>query len=117
MGRKTLIAIAATGCVALLASGVSGFIQARNTASVASCVNNLRLIDAAKQQWALEAAGQRTPQPAWEDLRPYLGRIEGTLPACPEGGRYQIGTWTNLPACSLSGSRPGHALSMGKADP
>jgi uncharacterized protein (TIGR03435 family) len=35
-------------------------------------VNNLRLIDSAKQQWALEQRKQNTDTPTWEDIRPYL---------------------------------------------
>jgi hypothetical protein len=49
-----------------------------------ACINNLRLIDSSKQQWALEKNGQNTSTPAGSDLQPYLGRSAvGELPYCP----------------------------------
>jgi len=47
------------------------------------CINTLRLIDSAKQQWALEQRKQNTDTPAGSDLQPYLGRgMAGELPYC-----------------------------------
>jgi hypothetical protein len=70
-----------------------------------ACVNILRLIDAAKQQWALEK--QKPPgallTPA--DLTPYLKTP--VLPPCPGGGVYTLNPAGLPPLCSL----PGHALS------
>jgi K+-sensing histidine kinase KdpD len=72
-----------------------------------ACINNLRLIDASKQQWALENKKQNTDTPTLEDLRPYLGRgTNGELPTCPDGGVYTVGAVGEKPTCSL----PGHAL-------
>jgi DNA repair exonuclease SbcCD ATPase subunit len=87
-------------------------LQAANQANQAvraqnACVNNLRLIDAAKQQWALENKKQTTDTPAWDDLKPYLGRgPNGEMPSCPSGGTYTVGTVGERPTCSV----PGHAL-------
>jgi hypothetical protein len=48
------------------------------------CINNLRLIDSAKQQWALEQRKEDTDTPQGSDLQPYLGRgAKGELPICP----------------------------------
>ena len=75
--------------------------------NVNACVNNLRLLDAAKQQWALEYRKQSTDTPGVEDLRPYLGRgVNGEMPACPNGGTYTFGTVGEKPTCSIAG----HAL-------
>jgi membrane protein involved in colicin uptake len=69
--------------------------------NVDSCVNNLRLIDAAKQQWALENKKQATDTPGMDDLRPYIGRgVNGELPTCPDGGTYTIGAVGEKPTCS-----------------
>jgi hypothetical protein len=66
-----------------------------------ACINNLRIIDGAKQQWALEAHKQITDTPTWEDVRPYIGRgPNGELPVCPDGGAYTIGTIGEKPTCS-----------------
>jgi len=80
---------------------------ARISSSAGACINNLRLLDASKQQWALENKKQNTDTPTLENLRPYLGRgTNGELPVCPDGGVYTIGAVGEKPTCSL----PGHAL-------
>jgi hypothetical protein len=81
--------------------------EAQKTRNVNACINNLRLIDASKQQWALENRKQSTDTPTMEDLRPYLGRgPNGELPVCPDGGVYAMGAVGEKPTCSI----PGHVL-------
>jgi len=72
------------------------------------CVDNLRLIDAAKQQWALENKKTGADVPTWADLAPYLSPNSGNsnVPKCPSSGTYTIGPMSNQPTCSI----PGHAL-------
>jgi hypothetical protein len=69
-----------------------------------ACINNLRQIDAAKQQWALEKNKRMNAVPAAEDLLPYLK--DGVFPVCPAGGTYYIGSVAELPQCTV----PGHVL-------
>jgi hypothetical protein len=72
-----------------------------------ACINNLRLIDSAKQQWALENRKQSTDTPTENDVRPYIGRgVDGEMPVCPDGGVYTFGTVGEKPTCSVQG----HAL-------
>jgi cell division protein FtsB len=69
-----------------------------------ACINNLRLIDGSKQQWALEQRKQIADTPTWDDLRPYLGHgPNGDLPTCPAQGAYTIGTVGEKPTCSIAG--------------
>jgi septal ring factor EnvC (AmiA/AmiB activator) len=68
------------------------------------CINNLRQIDAAKQQWALENNAAADAVPAAQDLLPYLPNL--TFPVCPSGGAYTINAVGAPPTCSI----PGHAL-------
>jgi len=68
-----------------------------------ACVNNLRQIDAAKQQWALENNKTGNAVPTVQDLLPYLG---GVFPVCPSGGVYSINPIGYPPTCSY----PGHEL-------
>ncbi len=69
-----------------------------------ACINNLRQIDAAKQQWALENNKTDEAVPTTLDLLPYLkGNV---FPVCPSGGTYTINAIGSLPTCSI----PGHAL-------
>jgi len=70
------------------------------------CINNLRRIDAAKQQWALENNKVANDIPTEQDLLPYLR--DNTFPVCPSGGTYTIGAAGNPPTCSI----PGHVLTQ-----
>ena len=36
------------------------------------CVNNLRVLDGAKQQWALENRLNKGDPVAWDDIKPYI---------------------------------------------
>jgi len=77
-------------------------IFARFTApSQQSCINNLRQIDGASQQWALENHKMTSDVPAWSDIQPYL---KGPL-SCPQGGTYILGRVQDLPKCSVAGHR------------
>ena len=69
-----------------------------------ACINNLRQIDAAKQQWALEKNKTADAIPTAQDLLPYFK--DGIFPVCPSGGTYTIGAVGELPTCSV----PGHVL-------
>ena len=52
-------------------------------APINSCISNLRIIDVAKRQWALELHKQTTDTPSGSDLQPYLGGgPSGKLPFC-----------------------------------
>ena len=65
------------------------------------CLNHLRQIDAAKQQWALEKNKTDEAVPSARDLLSYLKN--GVFPACPGEGQYSINAVGLLPTCSLSG--------------
>ena len=80
------------------------FIRARASSSSNACVNNLRVIAAAKDQWALENNKTTNDTPTWDDLRPYFGRATNQPPKCPDGGIYTLGKVGQNPTCSLGGS-------------
>jgi prepilin-type N-terminal cleavage/methylation domain-containing protein len=79
---EIMIVVAIIGLLAAIA--IPNFVNATNTARRQACLTNLRYIDSAKQQWALEKRRQETDTPAGSDLQPYLGRSAGgELPCCP----------------------------------
>jgi hypothetical protein len=78
--------------------------QADAEAARDACINNLRQIDAAKQQWALEKNKTTIALPTQQDLLPYLK--DGIFPTCPSGGTYTINAVGQVPTCSI----PGHEL-------
>lgn len=75
---------------------------AAQNAAFNTCMNNLRLIDAAKQQWALENNKTATDVPAPQDLLPYL--VNNSFPVCPSGGIYTINAVGVSPSCSIHGT-------------
>lgn len=95
-----LPAVAVPGMLAAIA--IPNFVKARAVSQRNACINNLRMIDAAKAQWALEKGKNNGDVPTKEDLLPYLRR----WPVCPSGGTYTIGAIGELPTCSV----PDHKL-------
>jgi hypothetical protein len=82
--------------------GVPG--QTPEQQQAAACINNLRLIDGAKQQWALEKQKPAGALLTVADLAPYLKAP--VLPPCPAGGVYTLNPAGLAPLCNI----PGHAL-------
>jgi prepilin-type N-terminal cleavage/methylation domain-containing protein len=79
---EIMIVVAIIGLLAAIA--IPNFVKARTTSQMNACINNLRLIDSSKSQWALEQRKQSTDVPQDSDLQPYLGRgSAGELPTCP----------------------------------
>ena len=73
-----------------------------------ACINNLRQIDAAKQQWAQQNnRPSGTPVTPGDIARFLRGNI---LPTCPAGGIYLINSVGLPPTCST----PGHVVPKGQ---
>ena len=103
---EIMIVVAIIGLLAAIA--IPNFVKARETARKNTCINNLRLIDGAKQTWALENKKTSSDTYTLDDVRPYIKpNSSGNIPPCPAGGTYSPGaTVGNPPTCSI----PGHAL-------
>ena len=89
----------------LLAIAVPNFIKARETSRSRTCVGNLKQIDSAKEQYAMEnklGEGEDVG-----DLWPDYIKKE---PVCPSGGEYTVDTVGTDPTCSYAGTDPNHAL-------
>jgi hypothetical protein len=91
----------------LAAIAIPNFVKARDTAQKNVCVNNLRAIDAAKQQWALENKKYGYEVPTEKDLDPYIKGGFASL-HCPKDGIYSINSVDVAPTCSI----PDHVLSQ-----
>jgi hypothetical protein len=97
-----LPAVAVPGILAAIA--IPNFEKARTTSQQNACINNLRQIQAAKNEWALEKSKAQTDVPAWDDLQPYLAARVPLV--CPAGGTYSLNAVSEPPTCSI----PGHEL-------
>ena len=88
----------------MMAIAIPNFVKARETAQRNACINNLRMIDAAKNEWALENSKTNGSPVTQADLLPYFKADK--FPVCPAGGAYTIGAVGEPPKCSI----PGHVL-------
>jgi hypothetical protein len=87
------------------------FIRARTTYAANACFNNLRQIDSAKEQWALENNVTNSDAvPTWIDVTPYLGRgASGSVATiyCPAdqtkqcSNSYTLGNLKTMPKCKV----------------
>jgi len=116
--RAPIIASLVILAVAIVAAVILVFTHARPTSALDTCMDNLRMLDSIKQQWALEYRKSTNDTPSWEDLRPYLpdwttNSIGWTnrRPICPKGGTYTLGRVGVPPTCSMGGIFSRHALS------
>ena len=107
---EIMIVVAIIGLLAAIA--IPNFVKARQTSQCNACINNLRQIDSAANQFALEKGqptGATINYPT--DLLPYIKlNSSGSIPPCPAGGTYTDPTVGSNPACSLSTLTPSHAL-------
>src|SRR5688500_4317904 len=95
---EIMIVVAIIGLLAAIA--IPNFVKARGTAQKNACINNLRQIDGAKEQWALEnkkSAGSTTTD---SEVEAY---VKGGRPKCPSGGTYSFNAVDTAPACSITG--------------
>ena len=88
-----------------LAIAIPAFVKARDNSEKFSCINNLRMIDSAKEQWAMANNKNETAEPTWNDLVGANGYLK-VSPVCRKQGTYTIGKINERPTCSV----PKHSL-------
>ena len=110
---EIMIVVAIIGLLAAIA--IPNFLHARDRSQATACINNLRQIEAAVQQVALEKGlkvGDTMNYP--DDIMPYIKlNSNGSIPPCPAGGTYSLDVVGNIPQalCSLSTTvNPPHVL-------
>jgi|SRR5580693_7054660 prepilin-type N-terminal cleavage/methylation domain-containing protein len=101
---EIMIVVAIIGLLAAIA--IPNFVKARATSQQNACVNNMRQITAAVNEWALET-GQQTGATVNfpTDLSPYIQlNSNSSIPPCPANGSYTVNAVGTLPqvTCSLS---------------
>jgi prepilin-type N-terminal cleavage/methylation domain-containing protein len=120
---EIMIVVAIIGLLAAIA--IPNFVRARVTSQADTCINNLRQIDSAKQQWALENNQTAAATPGAAVLAIYLGRgssgstinvgggqVQGQI-NCPSSGTYTINDVQTKPSCSIARTTtPFHELPL-----
>jgi type II secretory pathway pseudopilin PulG len=98
----------------LAAIAIPNFIRARATSQANACINNLRQIDAAINEWALEngkSTGNTVTGPSTVSAYIKLNSAN-SVPGCPAGGTYNTTSVGATPQvnCTLSTLTPAHKL-------
>ncbi len=104
--NTTRIALS-VACLLLAARFAPDLLHARDAGG---CIQNLKQIDGAVKQWALE--NKKTAFATYKLTDPALLKfLKGSvLPKCPDGGVYSEGKAAKeVPKCNI----PGHALQKG----
>jgi prepilin-type N-terminal cleavage/methylation domain-containing protein len=109
---EIMIVVAIIGLLAAIA--IPNFIRARATSQANACINNLRQIDAAINEWALETGQHNTATIGGvSTVQAYIKlNAANSVPGCPAGGTYTTFSVGSTPqvSCSLSTATPGHFL-------
>lgn len=94
---EIMIVVAIIGLLAAIA--IPSFVKARNTSRQNACINNLRMIDSAKEQWAMAANKNDGDTTTVTQVDRY---IKGeTTPKCPASGSYTYGNIGTNPGCNV----------------
>src|SRR5476649_1380772 len=89
---EIMIVVAIIGLLAAIA--IPNFIRARATSQADACVNNLRQIDAAINEWALETGKSNGATVTSTDTVSAYIKLNSasSVPGCPAGGTYKTTT-------------------------
>ncbi len=93
---EVMIVVAIIGILAAIA--MPTFMRARTTSQTNTCINNLRQMEYAKEQWSLDA---RQPQGARADTTLCTTYLK-TTPLCPAGGTYTWGVIGTNATCTVT---------------
>ena len=99
---EIMIVVATIGLLASVA--IPNYVKSRSVSQKSACINNLRQLDSAVQQWALENKKAVSASVTFPDLTPYLK----STPVCPAGGTtvadsYAVSDVATPPECISRG--------------
>jgi prepilin-type N-terminal cleavage/methylation domain-containing protein len=101
---EIMIVVAIIGLLAAIA--IPNFVKARATSQQNACINNLRQIDGAISEWALETGQSGSASVANTSIVSAYIKLNSasSVPVCPAGGTYTTGSVSSSPAvsCNLS---------------
>ena len=93
---EIMIVVAIIGLLAAIA--IPSFVNARTKSQTNACINNLRQVSGAKDQYALDKGGT-APTAIGDLVTTYITKT----PTCPASGSYTIGALGTDPSCNVTG--------------
>ena len=104
---EVMIVVLIIGVLAGIA--IPNFVKTRSTARQKTCINNMKQLESAKEQWAMDKKKASGDACAMTDLTGSGNYINNT-PTCPGGGTYAVNAVAAQPTCTLSAAPEFHAL-------
>jgi prepilin-type N-terminal cleavage/methylation domain-containing protein len=97
-----------TSLIALLSViAIPNYVRSREASFASVCMNNLRMLDGAKQQWGFANRISATTIPDPMEVQPYLNRSDDKLPFCPSDSQntfdtsYTLNNLVTAPECKI----------------
>ena len=98
---ELMIVVAIIGMLAAIA--IPSFVRARSQSQTQACINNLRQIDDASQEWALDTLQGQSANVSFNNIQPYL-KNQITCPSAGDSASfassYTLTTVSNKPVCN-----------------
>jgi len=101
---EIMIVVAIIGLLAAIA--IPNFVKARKRAQTNACINNLRQIDGAKEQWALEKKLAEGAASVDTEVDTYIKK----KPVCPASFAYTYGNVGVDPTCAQTATETDTSL-------
>jgi len=96
---EIMIVVAIIGLLAAIA--IPNFVKARQSSQVNACIANLKQIEGAKANWAMENRKTNADTPVDADLFAATAYIR-SKPICPGGGTYTLNAVDTAPTCNVA---------------
>ena len=104
---EIMIAVLIMGVLAAIA--IPNFVNARVSARQKTCISNMKQLETAKEQWAMENKKAVGDTCLLSDIVG-AGRNITRTPTCPAGGTYSVNVVGTKCSCSLSAAPDSHVL-------
>ena len=104
---EIMIVVAIIGLLAAIA--IPSFMKARTTSQANACINNLRQIEAGKEQWALATKKDTGVVAVTSEVMAYIKNPTAAT-NCPGGGTIAFGVVGTNATCTLNTTDPKHIL-------
>ena len=95
---ELMMVVTVVGLLATLAT--PSFLNARAGSRMNVCINNLRQLTGAKDQWAMENAKRETDPVVITEVAAYM---KNGIPTCPSSGRYEFTIVQTGATCTIQG--------------